>query len=177
MEVGVEEILNGLGDSEYRVEGVVDTAYCGAGGGSISVGPTSQSYGTLCGSSISGPERAKIVEDGGKDMPSTVSENGSLYPPGIPFIIRPSSRDDMDGFFVRESCLVVPTPMPGCFLNPFGLRASVVEAADPDASDGVRVLPKASGLGSRDDEVLRADLEAVNCGVAWVIGTLKVAVA
>lgn len=86
IEVGVEETLKGPGDSEYRVEGVVESTYWGAGGGSISVGPTSRSYVETNGSSASGSTGAKIVEDDGRDMPSTVSENGSLYPPGIAFI-------------------------------------------------------------------------------------------
>jgi hypothetical protein len=41
MEFGVEDTLKGPGDSEYRVEGVAERAYCGVGSGSISVGPTS----------------------------------------------------------------------------------------------------------------------------------------
>jgi hypothetical protein len=41
MDVGVEETLKGPGDSEYRVEGVVERAYCGVGSGKISVGPAS----------------------------------------------------------------------------------------------------------------------------------------
>jgi hypothetical protein len=36
IDVGVEDTLNGPGDSEYRVEGVVETAYCGFGGDKIS---------------------------------------------------------------------------------------------------------------------------------------------
>jgi hypothetical protein len=43
IDVGVEEMLKTPGDSEYRVDGVVDSAYCGAGGGSMSVGPISKS--------------------------------------------------------------------------------------------------------------------------------------
>lgn len=41
MEFGVEDTLKGPGDSEYRVEGVAERAYCGVGSGNISVGPTS----------------------------------------------------------------------------------------------------------------------------------------
>lgn len=39
IDVGVEDTLNAPGDSEYRVEGVVEIAYCGIGRGRISVGP------------------------------------------------------------------------------------------------------------------------------------------
>jgi hypothetical protein len=41
MDVGVEETLKGPGDSEYRVDGVAESAYCGVGRGRISVGPIS----------------------------------------------------------------------------------------------------------------------------------------
>lgn len=41
MDVGVEEILKGPGDSEYRVDGVEERAYCGVGRGRISKGPAS----------------------------------------------------------------------------------------------------------------------------------------
>jgi hypothetical protein len=43
MDVGVEDTLKGPGDSEYRVEGVVERAYCGAGSGRMSVGPVMKS--------------------------------------------------------------------------------------------------------------------------------------
>jgi hypothetical protein len=41
IDVGVEETLKGLGDPEYRVEGVAESAYCGVGSGNMSVGPIS----------------------------------------------------------------------------------------------------------------------------------------
>lgn len=41
MDVGVEELLKRLGDSEYPVDGVVDGAYWGSEGAIISVGPSS----------------------------------------------------------------------------------------------------------------------------------------
>lgn len=41
MELGVEERLKRLGESEYPVEGVVEGAYCGNAGAIISVGPSS----------------------------------------------------------------------------------------------------------------------------------------
>jgi hypothetical protein len=41
IDVGVEETLKGLGDPEYRVDGVAESAYCGVGSGRISVGPIS----------------------------------------------------------------------------------------------------------------------------------------
>lgn len=56
IEVGVEETLKGPGDSEYRVDGVVERVYCGVGSGKISVGPASKSYWPLYGISISGSE-------------------------------------------------------------------------------------------------------------------------
>jgi hypothetical protein len=43
MDVGVEDTLKGPGDSEYRVEGVVETAYCGVGSVRISLGSISYS--------------------------------------------------------------------------------------------------------------------------------------
>ena len=41
IDVGVDDTLKGPGESEYRVEGVAERAYCGVGRGSMSVGPIS----------------------------------------------------------------------------------------------------------------------------------------
>lgn len=41
IDVGVDDVLNAPGDSEYRVDGVTESAYCGAGRGRMSVGPIS----------------------------------------------------------------------------------------------------------------------------------------
>lgn len=43
IDVGVDEMLKAPGDSEYRVDGVAESAYCGVGKGRISVGPISSS--------------------------------------------------------------------------------------------------------------------------------------
>jgi hypothetical protein len=85
MDVGVEDILKGPGDSESRVDGVEDRAYCGVGSGRISVGPASYSPYPEPSISNSGSERTRMEEEVGKEMPSTVSENGSLNSPGSTF--------------------------------------------------------------------------------------------
>lgn len=82
IDVGVEDILNGPGDSESRVDGVVDRAYNGVGSGNISVGPASYSPYLEPKISNSGSERTRIEDEVGKEMPKTVSENGSLNSPG-----------------------------------------------------------------------------------------------
>lgn len=41
IDVGVDDVLKAPGDSEYRVDGVTDNAYCGVGTGRMSVGPIS----------------------------------------------------------------------------------------------------------------------------------------
>ena len=173
MEVGVEETLKGPGDSEYRVDGVVDRAYCGAGRGKISVGPTSSSYKRLSGTSISISGRARMEEVGGSVMPITVSENGSMYPPGMVFICCLSSWEDIDPSLGSEPCLPLDLPMlDGFLLNTLDRGLSALDDDVPDASEGVRVLPATSSLGSREEEDdCRSFLEDVAFGEKWVAVT------
>lgn len=158
-------MLNAPGDSEYRVDGVAESAYCGTGRGKISVGPISSSYSPFPKISTSGPERARMVEDGGKEIPRTVSEKGSLSPPGMPSIGRLSSWDDIESSLTCEACRLLATPTLVCFLlSTFERGLSMVDADDPEARDGVRVLGGTSSLGKRDVEVCGVVFELVMLG-------------
>lgn len=115
-----------------------------------------------------------MLEDGGSEMPSTVSENGSLYPPGMAFISCLSSCDSIDPPLVLECCFPTPPMLEGFLLRRFDRGLSMVDADDPDTRDGVRVLPATSNLGNRDDDICRAVLGAAICGHKWDIGTVGV---
>jgi hypothetical protein len=129
----------------------------------------------MYGSSTSGSEGAKIVEEEGRDMPNTVSENGSLYPPGIALISTFSSGDDMDASLVLDRCRTLPVPILDCFfLSTFDRGLSIVDAEEPEMRDGVRALSGTSSFGRRDEEVCIFDLDAGTRETAWVIGTVAV---
>jgi hypothetical protein len=49
----------------------------------------------------------------------------------------------------------------GFRLSTFDRGLSVVEADDPDTSEGVRVVATTSSLGNRDDEAWRAVLDVI----------------
>jgi hypothetical protein len=81
-------------------------------------------------------------DEGGSDIPKTVSEKGSLYPPGIPSTTSLSSWDDIESSLIRKACRLPPAaPTLVCFLlSTFERGLSMVEAEDPDAREGVRML-------------------------------------
>jgi hypothetical protein len=119
-------------------------------------------------------EGTTTVVAGGRVIPRTVSENGSLYPPGMPPSIFFASEEDTDGSLVRDCCRWLLGPMLDCFFfNTFDRGLSMVEADEPDTRDGVRVFSGTSSLRGRD-EVWRLVFEVVRCGVARVEGTVGV---
>ena len=82
----------------------------------------------------------------------------------------------MESSLTREACLLLATPTLVCFLlNTLERGLSIVDADDPEARDGVRVLGGTSSLGSRDVEVCVNGLELVMFGCwRWVgIGTVR----
>lgn len=92
-----------------------------------------------------------MFDEGGNEIPRTVSENGSLYPPGIPSMSCLSSCDDNESSRARGACLLLVIPILVRFLlNTFDRGLSMVDADDPEARDGVRVFGGTSSLGSRD---------------------------
>jgi hypothetical protein len=116
----------------------------------------------------------KIVEDEGRLMPNTVSEKGSLYPPGIPLTTFLSSWD-IDASLVREGCFPLPPPILDCFfLNTLDRGLSIVEAEEPETNDGVLANSGTSSLGRREDGIWKVGLEVVRVGTAEVIGTVGV---
>jgi hypothetical protein len=95
-----------------------------------------------------------MLDDGGIEMPRTVSEKGSLYPPGIPSINCLSSWDEIEPSLIRVTCLPVADPTLVCFLlSTFERGLSIVEAEEPEASEGVRMLGGTSSFGNREVDV------------------------
>jgi hypothetical protein len=93
------------------------------------------------------------MEEGGSEIPRTVSEKGSLYPPGIPSTRCLSSCEEIELSLTRSACRPLMTPTFVCFLlRTLDRGLSIVDADDPDAREGVRILAGTSSFGSRDVE-------------------------
>lgn len=116
------------------------------------------SYKPCCGDSTSGSERARIMEDGGREIPKTDSVmKGSLNFAALPSACWPPSWEDIESSRVRRACRLLATPTLGCFLlSTFERGLSMVDADDSETRDGVGVFAGTSSFGSRDDEL--ADL-------------------
>lgn len=101
-------------------------------------------------------------DEGGREMPRTVSENGSLNPPGKSITGATSSNEEREPSFKCELDLLVVTPMLEGFLrNTFDPGLSTVDADEPETREGVRVFAETSSLGRRDEEACRE--------VLWVV--------
>jgi hypothetical protein len=91
------------------------------------------------------------MDEGGSDIPRTVSEKGSLYLPGMPSTACRSSWEDIESSLTRNGCRLLATPTLVCFLlSTLERGLSIVEAEDPDAREGVRMLAGTSSLGNRE---------------------------
>lgn len=104
-------------------------------------------------------------DDDGNEIPRTVSEKGSLNPPGRTIAGRSSSKEDNESSFKCEADLLAATPMLDGFLRKtFDPGLSTVDADDPETRDGVRVVATTSSLGSRDEENCREVFDKVEDG-------------
>lgn len=104
-------------------------------------------------------------DEGGSEIPRTVSEKGSLKPPGKTIAGLSSSREDSELSFKCEAGLPVATPMlDGFLLKLFEPGLSTVDVDDPDTRDGVRVAGGTSSLGRRDEENCREVFDKVEDG-------------
>ena len=106
-----------------------------------------------------------MVEEGGKEIPNTDSVNGSLKPAELLSAWRAPSWEDIESSRVRIACRLLATPTLGCFLlSTFERGLSMVDAEDPDTSEGVRVFVGTSSFGSLDEELVDLALCDVKLG-------------
>lgn len=121
----------------------------------MSKGPIS-SYKPCCGETSSGFDGARMLEDGGREIPNTASvTNGSLNFAALPSACEPPSCEDIESSRLRKACRLIVTPTLGCFLlRTFARGLSIVDADDPETRDGVRVFAGTSSLGNRDEELV-----------------------
>jgi hypothetical protein len=76
-----------------------------------------------------------------------------------------SSWDDIESSLIRVICRLPATPTLVCFLlSTFDRGLSMVDADDPEASEGVRMLGGTSSLGSREVELCGAGFQLVTLG-------------
>lgn len=116
-----------------------------------------------------------MEEEGGKEIPSTVSEKGSLNPPARGFTVIPSSWEDIDPAFGWLPCFPLLTPiLEGFLLRTFDRGLSMVDADEPETREGVLVFPVTSSFGSRDEVTCCVVLENDLLETGWEASTVGV---